>query len=68
METTIKFCPRCKSTEIEPFAGGVTGSWQCKNCKFLSSLFPEKIVELVDKEKDKKQTVRRKKNGRRRKQ
>ncbi|GEM_PF-3268012 len=61
---TIKFCPRCKSTEIQAFAGGVTGTWQCKNCSFLSPLFPEKVMEIGKKEKDKSQLkINRKEKG-----
>ncbi len=69
-EITIRFCPRCKSTEIQAFAGGITGTWQCKNCNFLSPIFPEKTVEIEKNQKknNKKLKINRKeKHGRRRK-
>lgn len=43
-----KFCPNCGSEEIVMIAGGVTGSWICKNCSYSGSVFPEK--EFLGKE------------------
>ena len=60
----------CKGTELALFAGGVTGTWQCKNCKFLGTFFPEKVVEIEKNQKknNKKLKINRKeKHGRRRK-
>ena len=42
---TVKFCPQCKSTDVMPYAGGTTGTWQCKKCKFMGSVFPEMMEE-----------------------
>jgi len=40
----IKFCPKCKSTEIEMSSGGLTGFWNCKKCGYNGTLFPEKEI------------------------
>ena len=45
----IKICPKCNSKEIEMVAGGITGTWRCKKCKFTSPIFPEKIVKINEK-------------------
>lgn len=57
-ETPIKFCPKCKSAELVQYAGGSIGMWKCKNCGFVSALFPE-IVKIKNKKAE---------HGRRRKQ
>ena len=44
----IRICPRCGSDEVEMIAGGITGSWMCRNCGYCGSVFPEK--EIVGKE------------------
>ena len=40
----IKFCPKCKSTEVELSIGGLTGLLECKKCGFSSPIFPEKEI------------------------
>ncbi len=37
-----QFCPRCKSTDLEMYAGGVTGTIRCKKCGYMGSLIIEK--------------------------
>ena len=44
-ELKIKFCPKCKSLQIMPVAGGQIGIFECVNCKFRGTIFPEKILE-----------------------
>lgn len=34
-----KICPSCGGTDI---AGGLTGSWECADCGYSGTLFPEK--------------------------
>lgn len=46
-----KFCPSCGSEDVMMVAGGVTGSWMCKNCGFSGSIFPEK--ELLGRDESK---------------
>ncbi len=41
---TKKFCPNCGSNDVELVAGGITGSWMCRNCGYLGSIFPEKPI------------------------
>ncbi|MBI5804232.1 hypothetical protein HY450_03245 [Candidatus Pacearchaeota archaeon] len=41
---TKKFCPKCRSWDVEMIAGGTTGIWMCKNCGFSGSIFPEKEI------------------------
>lgn len=48
--TSIKFCPKCKNTEIIMIAGGISGIFECKKCKFRGSIFPER-EKLMDVEK-----------------
>ena len=47
----IKFCPRCKSENVEMVAGGITGTWMCRECGYSGSIFPEK--EIVGSEQKK---------------
>ena len=47
----VKFCPKCKSKEIELFVGGKIGLWECKKCGFRSAIFPEKEIKLKKKKK-----------------
>lgn len=44
------FCPRCSSTDIYYEAGGVTGTYVCKNCGYRGNLFIEK--EFIPQTKD----------------
>lgn len=43
----IKFCPKCKSTEVETIREGsiagqpYTESYMCSKCGFVSKTFPE---------------------------
>ena len=39
-----KFCPRCKSENVELAAGGMTGIFECQNCGYSGSIFPEKLM------------------------
>ncbi len=48
----IKFCPKCKGTNIMFVAGGKIGLSECKKCKFRSAIFPE-IEQEIKKEKKK---------------
>ena len=43
---TKKFCPRCKSENVEMIAAGVTGSFMCRDCGYSGSIFPEKEIFL----------------------
>ena len=47
-----KFCPKCKSNNVEMASGGVTGSWVCMDCGFMGTIFPEK--EIVGSEGESK--------------
>jgi uncharacterized Zn finger protein len=38
----VKTCPSCGSSEIELFAGGITGAYRCKKCGYVGSLIVEK--------------------------
>ena len=44
----IRFCPNCKSAEIFMVAGGKIGLWECAECHYRGSLFPEKDVIIND--------------------
>ncbi len=45
----IRFCPKCKGTNIMFVAGGKIGLYECKKCKFRSAIFPE--IEKIKKKK-----------------
>ena len=47
----IKFCPKCKGTNIVNVAGGQMGLSECVKCRFRSAIFPE--IEKIKKEKKK---------------
>ena len=42
----IKGCPRCGSKNIELYAGGITGNYQCLDCGYIGPLFLEKDERL----------------------
>jgi len=42
MVERILFCPRCNSSNIHPFIGGMTGSYQCPDCGYIGSLVIQK--------------------------
>ena len=48
----VKFCPKCKNTDLVMVAGGNIGMWKCKKCGFRGSIFPE--LETKEKIKTKK--------------
>ena len=41
---TKKICPNCGSNEVDMIAGGITGSWMCKECGYSGSVFPEEEI------------------------
>jgi ribosomal protein L37AE/L43A len=43
-----KFCPKCGSEDVHLVAGGMTGTWVCKKCKYTGTLFPER--EIIGRE------------------
>jgi len=51
----IRYCPICKSTRITYYAGGITGSYECKKCGYVGTF----IIELVKKRKKEKLAKRR---------
>jgi len=42
----IKLCPVCKSSKIDLFAGGYSGTFYCKNCKYQGPIIIEKDVKI----------------------
>ena len=58
MVLTKKFCPKCGSEDVQMIAGGITGSWICKNCSYSGSVFPEKEI-VGTKEKIKTKIIKR---------
>jgi len=54
MERKTKFCPKCKSRDVNIKIGtsaayGCPQKWQCNNCGFELLSFPEKVVNIKDK-------------------
>ena len=47
----IKFCPRCEETDSIMVAGATVGMWECKKCRYRSSVFPEKEIKQKTKRK-----------------
>lgn len=37
----VRFCPKCKGTNIVAVAGGQLGLFECVKCGFRSPIFPE---------------------------
>ncbi|MFH1073073.1 MAG: hypothetical protein V1743_06615 [Nanoarchaeota archaeon] len=51
MVERILFCPRCNSSNIHPYIGGMTGSYHCLDCGYLGSLVIQKdFVKSMDEE------------------
>ena len=46
MKIKIKFCPKCKNTDLIMIAGGNVGLFECKKCRFRGSIFPEKEIKI----------------------
>jgi len=61
----IKFCPKCRETQIVAVAGSQIGLWECVSCGFRSPIFPEK--EVGDVGKAKKSGKKSKKGGNKKK-
>ena len=40
----IRFCPKCKSTDVMLELGGYTSKYKCKKCGYVG-IFPEREVE-----------------------
>ena len=38
----IKYCPRCKTTNLDLYAGSLTGVYYCKKCGYFGTLVIEK--------------------------
>jgi uncharacterized metal-binding protein (TIGR02443 family) len=43
----IRICPQCQQDEVMLVAGGSVGMYECKECGFRSSIFPEMEIEEV---------------------
>ena len=56
----VKFCPRCKSKELDFVAGGITGILRCRKCGY-SGIFPEKDTKETKKTKPQKTKKKNKK-------
>jgi len=58
MVRTVKFCPKCQNTDLIMVAGGEIGMWECKECGFRGTIFPEKEFDAekgeLNKNKKKK--------------
>jgi hypothetical protein len=37
----IKRCPKCRSTNVDFYAGGLTGSYHCKVCGYIGPILLE---------------------------
>ena len=59
---TIKFCPQCGSEDIALVAGGIMGTFMCKNCGY-NGIMPEK--EVLGREIDVKKIDKVNSRGRR---
>ena len=53
-----KICPNCGSSEVEMIAGGMTGSWMCRNCGYSGSVFPEKEILGREQKRVQKKRIR----------
>ena len=42
----IRFCPKCKGTNIVAVAGMQVGLFECVDCGFRSAIFPERELEV----------------------
>jgi transposase-like protein len=49
----IKFCPKCGSKNIKLVIGGKMGMYECKDCGFRGSVFPEAEKNKKPKKKEK---------------
>jgi transposase-like protein len=50
------YCPRCKSPKIQPYLGGMTGSYRCMDCGYMGSLVIEKTDFMQAKDVSSKRT------------
>lgn len=49
------FCPRCNSSDIAPYAAGITGTYRCNNCGYIGSLVVEKTPFKQMREEEEEQ-------------
>lgn len=50
----VKFCPKCRGTELNLVAGGNIGMMECKKCGYTGSVFPEMEIKKGKNKKSKK--------------
>lgn len=59
----IKFCPKCKSSNLVLAGGEISGLLQCKKCGFASLVFSEMTVKIkgsFEKRKDEREKAKKK--------
>jgi ribosomal protein L37AE/L43A len=42
-----RFCPKCKSEDVDMVASGLIGTWMCNECGYTGG-FPEKEITGSD--------------------
>ncbi len=40
----IKYCPKCKTANLDMYSGFMTGAYYCKKCGYLGTLVIEKSL------------------------
>ena len=47
----LNICPNCRSTEINYYAGALTGQYHCEKCGYMGAIILEKDVDekIIDK-------------------
>ena len=41
-KVNIKYCPRCKTSNLDIYAASLTGAYYCKKCGYIGTLVIEK--------------------------
>ena len=41
----IKYCPKCRTANLDMYAGLITGTYHCKKCGYFGTLVIEKSIK-----------------------
>ena len=44
-KSTIKYCPKCKTANLDIVSGWLTGSYHCRKCGYMGPIILEKDID-----------------------
>lgn len=62
-----KLCPKCRSPDLQLYAGWYTGSYNCRHCGYLGPLVLEEDIRKSRPRKKMKKPAKKRKAGKKKK-